>query len=81
MARKTKVISVSVPEKLAEELDRIAKEEGISKSELVRLMARSYRRERAEEALFRLQREFGPRLRATGIRTEEDVERLVFEDR
>ena len=81
MARKTKVISVSVPEKLAEELDRIAKEEGISKSELVRLMARSYRREQAEEALFRLQREFGPRLRAAGIKTEEDVDRLVFEDR
>jgi Arc/MetJ-type ribon-helix-helix transcriptional regulator len=81
MARKTKVISISVPEKLAEELDRMAEEEGISKSELVRLMARSYRRERAEEALFRLQRKFGPRLREAGIKTEEDVDRLVFEDR
>ena len=81
MARKTKIISVSVPEKLAEELDWMAEEEGISKSELVRLMVRSYRRERAEEALFRLQREFGPRLRSAGIKTEEDVDRLVFEDR
>ena len=81
MARKTKVISISVPESLAEELDRMAQEEGISKSELVRLMTRSYRRERAEEALFRLQRKFGPRLRAAGIKTEEDVDRLVFEDR
>ena len=44
-------------------------------------MARSYRREQAEEALFRLQREFGTRLRAAGIKTEEDVDRLVFEDR
>jgi hypothetical protein len=81
MARKTKVISISVPEKLAEELDRMAKEEGVSKSELVRLMVRSYKRERAEEALFRLQRKFGPRLRAAGIKTEEDVDRPVFEDR
>jgi Arc/MetJ-type ribon-helix-helix transcriptional regulator len=81
MARKTKVISISVPEKLAEELDRMAEEEGVSKSELVRLMVRSYKRERAEEALFRLQRKFGPRLRAAGIETEEDVDRLVFEDR
>ena len=81
MARKTKVISISVPEVLAEELDRMAEEEGVSKSELVRLMARSYRRERAEEALFRLQRELGPGLRAAGIKTEEDVDRLVFEDR
>ncbi len=42
MARKTKGISISVPE----ELERMAEEEGISKSELVRLMARSYKRER-----------------------------------
>ena len=74
------MISISVPEKLAEELDRMA-EEGVSKSELVRLMVRSYRREQAEEALFRLQREFGPRLRAAGINSEEDVDPLVFEDR
>lgn len=81
MARKTKVISISVPEVLAEELDRMTEEEGVSKSELVRLMARSYRRERAEESLFRLQRKMGPKLRAAGILTEEDVDRLVFEDR
>src|SRR5215212_12109667 len=37
--------------------------------------------EPAEEALFRLQRQFGPRLRAAGIETEGDVDRLVFEDR
>ncbi len=42
MARKTKVISISV----AEELDRMAEEKGVSGSELVRLMARSYRRVR-----------------------------------
>lgn len=81
MARKTKVISISVPEVLAEELDRIAEEEGVSKSELVRLMARSYKRERAEESFLRLQRKLAPKARAMGIRTEEDVDRLVFEDR
>ena len=81
MARKTKVISISVPEVLAEELDRMAEEEGVSKSELVRLMVRSYKRDRAEEAFLRLQRELGPGLRAAGIKTEEDVDRLVFEDR
>jgi hypothetical protein len=75
------VISISVPEKLAEELDRMAEEEGISRSEPVQLMVRTYRRERAEEAPFRLQRQFGPRLQAAGIKTEEDVDRLVFEDR
>jgi putative PIN family toxin of toxin-antitoxin system len=35
-------LSVSVPERLAEEIERMA-EEGVPKSELVRLMARAYR--------------------------------------
>jgi metal-responsive CopG/Arc/MetJ family transcriptional regulator len=81
VARKTKVISISVPEKLAEDLDRMAEEEGVSKSELVRLMARSYRRERVEARFLELQRKMAPKARAMGIRTEEDVDRIVFEDR
>lgn len=81
MARSTKVLSVSVPERLAEELERLAEEEGVSKSELVRLMARAYRREKSEEEFLRLQRELTPKARAAGAATEEDVERLVFEDR
>lgn len=81
MARSTRVISVSVPEALARELDRMAEEEGISRSELVRLMARSYKRERAEAELLELQRIFAPKARAAGIFTEEDVDRFVFEDR
>ncbi|CAN5899714.1 hypothetical protein BH23ACT11_BH23ACT11_02520 [soil metagenome] len=40
MARKTRVLSISVPQVLAEELERMAEEEGVSKSELMRLMAR-----------------------------------------
>ena len=81
MARSTKVLSISVPERLAGELDRMAAEEGVSKSELFRLMVKAYKRERAQEEFFELQRKFGPRLRAAGIRTEEDVDRLMFEDR
>ena len=42
---------------------------------------KAYKRERAQEEFFELQRKFGPRLRAAGIRTEEDVDRLMFEDR
>jgi metal-responsive CopG/Arc/MetJ family transcriptional regulator len=81
MARTTRVISISVPEKLAEEIEEMAREEGISKSELFRLMARSYKRERAKDELTRLQSIFAPKLRNKGILTEEDVDRLVFEDR
>lgn len=81
MARSTKVISVSVPEAVASELDLMAEEEGISKSELVRLMVRSYKRERAEFRFLDLQRRMAPKARARGIATEEDVDRLVFENR
>ncbi len=81
MARSTRVFSISVPERLAEELERMADEEGVSRSELVRLMARAYRRERSEEEFLRLQRELGRKARALGVGTEEEVDRLVFEDR
>lgn len=81
MARSTKVLSVSVPERLAEEMEKLAEEEGVSKSELVRLMFRAYRRERSEEEFLRLQRELAPKARGLGVESEEDVERLVLEDR
>ncbi len=81
MARSTRVLSISVPERLAKELERMAEEEGVSRSELVRLMARAYRRERAEAEFLQLQRSLAARARERGIEAEEDVERLVFEDR
>jgi metal-responsive CopG/Arc/MetJ family transcriptional regulator len=81
MARSTRVLSISVPERLAQELERMAEEEGVSRSELVRLMVRAYKRERSEEEFLRLQRELARKARALGVDTEEEVERLVFEDR
>ena len=81
MARNTKVMSISVPQRLAEDLERLAAEEGISKSELVRLMARSYRREKAEAEFLELQRLVSVKLRDAGIETEEDADRFAFEDR
>jgi len=81
MVRSTKVLSVSVPERLAEELDQMAEEEGISKSELFRSMVKAYKRERAEMRFLELQGRLAPRARARGIETEEDVDRIVFEGR
>lgn len=81
MARSTKVLSVSVPERLADEMERLTEEEGVSKSELVRLMFRAYRRDRSEEEFLRLQRELAPKAREIGANSEEDVERLVLEGR
>ena len=66
---------------MAEEMERLAEEEGVSKSELVRLMFRAYRRERSEDEFLRLQRELTPRVKELGGESEEDVERLVLEGR
>ncbi len=81
MARSTKVLSISVPERLAEELERMAAEEGVSRSELFRSMVKAYKRERAAADFLELQRRLAPKAQARGIKTEEDVDRIVFEDR
>ncbi len=81
MSRSTTVISVSIPEALARDLERMAREEGVSKSELVRRMAGAYKREQAGLRLLELQRRLAPRARAAGILTEADVDRVVFDDR
>ena len=81
MARSTRVLSISVPQRLAGELERMAEEEGISKSELFRLMVRAYKKERSEEEFLRLQRELAPKAQALGVTVEEDVDRLMLEDR
>jgi hypothetical protein len=44
-------------------MERLTEEEGVSKSELVRLMFRAYRRDRSEEEFLRLQRELAPKAR------------------
>ena len=81
MTRSTKVLSISVPERLAEELERMAAEEGVSRSELFRSMVKAYKRERAAADFLELQRRLAPKAQARGIKTDEDVDRIVFEDR
>ena len=81
MVRSTKVLSISVPERLAEELERMAAEEGISRSELFRSMVKAYKRERAGLISESYSARLAPKARARGIKTEEDVDRIVFEDR
>lgn len=46
---------------------------------VVRLMVRAYKRERSEEELSRLQRELAGK--DLGIGAEEEIDRMVFEDR
>ncbi len=67
-------ISISLPEDLKAELDRLTHEEGVSRSDLVREAVREYlfiRRFRA------LRQELMPYAEAQGIYTDEDVFGIV----
>lgn len=81
MARTATTIGFSVPPELAAEVERMARLEGRTKSELFREMVRVYRRER-ELAVFEELAEYGKRkARSAGAMTEEDIERLIHEAR
>lgn len=71
----------SVPPKLKKEVESLAKEAGMTKSELFREMVRAYKQREAEREFYSLQRRISKRAREKGIFTEEDVERIVFEGR
>lgn len=81
MARKTAVLGFSVSPALAKEYEQIAEREGTTKSDLFRRMVNTYKAEREEQEFHALQRKMARRVRKTEVLTEEDVERIVFEDR
>jgi len=72
--RTTQPWTVSLPPMLIKEAERVAKEEDRTRSELVREALRMYIEERRWR---KLQRQTAIKARALGIRTEEDVDRLV----
>ncbi|MDP3995035.1 MAG: ribbon-helix-helix domain-containing protein [bacterium] len=77
-ASKTDIISFSLPRQLAQELDREARAQSMTRSEFVR---DSLRRKLAFKGLRELQREAAKRAKQAGILTEEDVVRAVREIR
>ena len=81
MAHKTSVLRFSVGPVLAREYERLAEREGMTKSDLFRRMVTTYKAEREDEDFVALQRKMACRTRKTGVLTEEEVERIVFEDR
>jgi hypothetical protein len=81
MVRKTSVFGFSVSPALAKEYERLAEREGTTNSDLFRRMVTTNKAEREEEAFVALQRKMTRRVRKTGVLTEEEVERIVFEDR
>jgi metal-responsive CopG/Arc/MetJ family transcriptional regulator len=81
MARTAVTIGFSVPPETAAQVDRIAAAEGRSRSELFRDMVRVYREQRELEAFEDLVAYGRERAERLGVRTEDDVERLITEAR
>jgi len=75
--RTTKIQTLSLPPEMVKQIDELAKEEGMTKSEFFREAVRQYIRKKRWEKI----REYGARKAAKlGIK-EEDVERLIDEYR
>lgn len=75
---RSKVVPISLPESLLDEIDQVAESESRTRSELMREATRSYLTERKEwNALFRYGQEQAKKL---GLTTE-DVPRLIKEVR
>ena len=81
MARTAVTIGFSVPPEMAAQVERLARQEGRSKSELFRDMLRVYREQRELEVFEELAAYGREKAEKLGIRTEEDVERLIAEAR
>ena len=78
MSRTTLIMTISLPPQLYKDALKIAKEESRTKSELMREALRTYIERRKFEAI---RTKVGRRFKAMGIRTEEDIERLIDEGR
>lgn len=72
--RLTKLISFSIMPDFLREVEKVAKEENRTKSELIREALRRYIEDREWEKLTRYAR---IKTAATGIKTEEDIQRVV----
>jgi metal-responsive CopG/Arc/MetJ family transcriptional regulator len=70
-------ISISLPEDLKNDLDRFARSEGITRSDLIREAVREYLFSRRARSL---RRELMPYAEAQGIFTDEDVFRELSSD-
>jgi predicted transcriptional regulator len=81
MGRRTAVLGFSVSPELAREYEKLAARQKTTKSDLFRRMVETYKVQLDEEEFARLQRKMAGRARKRGVFTEEDVDRIVFEDR
>lgn len=81
MGRSTKILAFSVPPAIARQIERTAKKEQKTKSELLRVMWEAYLVTREREEFSRIRRSAERAAREAGlvIRTEEDVDRILHE--
>jgi predicted transcriptional regulator len=75
----TRTFTISFPPDLAEQVERLAKKESRTTSELFREAFRAYRAERLRAILDELHEEI--KLRGGEVYSQEDIERFVDEDR
>ncbi|MDD5447944.1 MAG: ribbon-helix-helix protein, CopG family [Actinomycetota bacterium] len=77
MARKTKIVNMSLPPEIYLEVEELARQKGISKSELLRQALKQYiTSERRWQQIRRWGEETAQRL---GIKDEGDVEKIIDE--
>ena len=81
MKRRRIPMTVSLPPEIAEDYENMAEKEAKNKSQLFRDMFSFYKKKVRENEFFELQRYGARKAREKGVLTEEDVERIVFEDR
>jgi metal-responsive CopG/Arc/MetJ family transcriptional regulator len=81
MARTTKTLTVSLPPQIYEEIERLAKLERKTKSELFRDMVAVYEDHLDDERRERLRRLGRATARKYRLSSEKDIEKLVHEAR
>lgn len=81
MGRITKTLTVSLPPKVFDEVDRLAKIERKTKSELFRTMLGVYEDYLDEKRWKKLRKIGAETAKKFDITSEEDIERLVHESR
>ena len=81
MGRTTRTLTVSLPPRVYEEVEKLAREENKTKSELFREMVRVYEEYLDERRWRRLKRRGDETARRCRITSEADIERLLHESR
>jgi CopG family transcriptional regulator/antitoxin EndoAI len=81
MGRNTKTLTVSLPPQIHEEIERLARLERKTKSELFRDMVKVYEDHLDEERWQKLRRIGRATARKYYLSTEQDIEKLIHEAR